>query len=173
MIMKINQVGILGSGVMGAQIAAVFANANIPTLLFGYEAHVEDNLSNIISFKPKALTHPSQQAWITPVSFEKDLDRLIHCDLVIEAIIEDLDAKHQDQQHASERLYRGQKVIPNLIPKVRMDIACNDEFVDVAIEAILKSAKHDGGRIGDGKIFVTELKRCIRIRTEESGGQAI
>ncbi|HIM58907.1 MAG TPA: 3-hydroxyacyl-CoA dehydrogenase/enoyl-CoA hydratase family protein [Gammaproteobacteria bacterium] len=93
MIMKINQVGILGSGVMGAQIAAVFANANIPTLLFGYEAHVEDNLSNIISFKPKALTHPSQQAWITPVSFEKDLDRLIHCDLVIEAIIEDLDAK--------------------------------------------------------------------------------
>ncbi|RUM85843.1 MAG: hypothetical protein DSZ19_00240, partial [Candidatus Thioglobus sp.] len=49
MIMKISQVGILGSGVMGAQIAAVFANANIPTLLFGKEAHVEDNLNNIIN----------------------------------------------------------------------------------------------------------------------------
>jgi nitrogen regulatory protein P-II 1 len=81
--------------------------------------------------------------------------------------------QHQEQQLASERLYRGQKVVPNLIPKVRMDIACNDEFVDIAIDAILKSAKHDDGRIGDGKIFVTELKRCIRIRTEESGGQAI
>ncbi|RLB74759.1 MAG: transcriptional regulator [Deltaproteobacteria bacterium] len=81
--------------------------------------------------------------------------------------------QHQDQQHSSERLYRGQKVIPNLIPKIRMDIACNDEFVDIAIAAILKSAKHDGGRIGDGKIFVTELKRCIRIRTEESGSQAV
>ncbi|MCD6292440.1 MAG: P-II family nitrogen regulator [Deltaproteobacteria bacterium] len=73
----------------------------------------------------------------------------------------------------SERLYRGQKIVPNLLPKVRLDIACNDEFVDVAIEAILRSAKHGDGRIGDGKIFVTELKRCIRIRTNEGGCQAI
>jgi 3-hydroxyacyl-CoA dehydrogenase len=93
MIMKISQVGILGSGVMGAQIAAVFANANIPTLLFGKEAHVEDNLNNIISFKPKALTHPDQQSWITAASFENDLNQLSGCDLVIEAIIEDVDAK--------------------------------------------------------------------------------
>ncbi|HAG48150.1 MAG TPA: 3-hydroxyacyl-CoA dehydrogenase, partial [Gammaproteobacteria bacterium] len=93
MIMSINQVGILGSGVMGAQIAAVFANANIPTLLFGYEAHVKDNLNNIINFKPKALTHPAQQSWITAASFENDLSRLSDCDLVIEAIIEDVDAK--------------------------------------------------------------------------------
>ncbi len=80
--------------------------------------------------------------------------------------------QHQDQQD-SERLYRGQKVMPNLLPKVRLDVACNDEFVDVAIEAILRSAKHGDGRIGDGKIFVTELKRCIRIRTDESGCDAI
>jgi 3-hydroxyacyl-CoA dehydrogenase len=93
MIMSINQVGILGSGVMGAQIAAVFANANIPTLLFGNEAHVKDNLNNIINFKPKALTHPAQQSWITAASFENDLSRLSDCDLVIEAIIEDIDAK--------------------------------------------------------------------------------
>ncbi len=80
--------------------------------------------------------------------------------------------QHQDQQD-SERLYRGQKVMPNLLPKVRLDIACNDEFVDIVIEAILRSAKHGDGRIGDGKIFVTELKRCIRIRTDESGCEAI
>ncbi len=54
--MKINQVAILGSGVMGAQIAAVFANANIPVLLFGYQAEVQENFDNISSFKPKALT---------------------------------------------------------------------------------------------------------------------
>lgn len=80
--------------------------------------------------------------------------------------------QHQDQ-HDSERLYRGQKVMPNLLPKVRLDVVCNDDFVEVAIEAILRSAKHGEGRIGDGKIFVTELKRCIRIRTGESGIQAI
>ena len=70
-----------------------------------------------------------------------------------------------------ESLYRGQKVIPNLIPKVRLDIACNDEFVDIACEAIIKTAK--SGKIGDGKIFVTPLEKCIRIRTGEKGGQAI
>ncbi len=80
--------------------------------------------------------------------------------------------QHQ-QLHGGERLYRGQKVIPNLLPKIRLDIACNDDYVDVAIEAILRSAKHGDGAIGDGKIFVTELKRCIRIRTEESGTEAI
>ena len=80
--------------------------------------------------------------------------------------------QHQDQ-HDSERLYRGQKVMPNLLPKVRLDIACNDEYAEVVIETILRSAKHGDGRIGDGKIFVTELLRCIRIRTDESGPQAI
>ena len=80
--------------------------------------------------------------------------------------------QHQQQQ-GSERLYRGQKVIPNLLPKIRLDIACNDAYVEVAIAAILRSAKHGKGQIGDGKIFVTELKRCIRIRTEESGPNAI
>lgn len=70
-------------------------------------------------------------------------------------------------------IYRGQKMVPNLISKVRLDIACNDEFVEVAIKAILKSAKHDSGAIGDGKIFVTPLEQCVRIRTEERGQKAI
>ncbi|MCB4757150.1 MAG: P-II family nitrogen regulator [Elusimicrobia bacterium] len=70
-----------------------------------------------------------------------------------------------------ESLYRGQKVIPNLIPKIRLDIACNDEFVDITCNAIIDVAK--SGKIGDGKIFVTPLEECIRIRTGETGGTAI
>ena len=51
-------------------------------------------------------------------------------------------------------IYRGQEVIPELIPKVRLDIAVNEEFVDIAVDAIIDAAQHDGGTIGDGKIFV-------------------
>ena len=70
-------------------------------------------------------------------------------------------------------LYRGQEVAPNLIPKVRIEIAVNDEFVDTSVKAILKGAKHGSGEIGDGKIFVLPLDNCIRIRTEEDGNGAI
>lgn len=70
-------------------------------------------------------------------------------------------------------LYRGLEVAPDLIPKVRIDIACNEDFVEPAIKAILQGARHGGGDVGDGKIFVTSLERCIRIRTEEEGSEAI
>jgi len=70
-------------------------------------------------------------------------------------------------------VYRGQTIAPDLIPKVRLDIACNDEFVDIAVNAILDTAPHGKGQIGDGKIFITPLEECIRIRTREKGGQAI
>jgi nitrogen regulatory protein P-II 1 len=76
-------------------------------------------------------------------------------------------------QYSDEDLYRGKKVAPNLMPKVRLDIACNDEFVDITVNAILKAAKHNGGQGGDGKIFITHLEECIRIRTGERGGKAI
>ena len=74
---------------------------------------------------------------------------------------------------AVEDLYRGQQVIPNLLPKVRLDIACNDSFVDITVNAILQAARHGSGEVGDGKIFITNLEECIRIRTGERGGQAI
>ncbi len=77
------------------------------------------------------------------------------------------------QQEPEETMYRGIRVVPNLTPKIRLDIACNDEFVETACQAILKSAKHADGAIGDGKIFITPLEECIRIRTEERGGKAI
>lgn len=77
------------------------------------------------------------------------------------------------RQQAEDEIYRGQAVAPNLIPKVRLDIACNDEFVKIACDTIIKTAKHGDGKIGDGKIFVTHLEACIRIRTGETGGGAI
>ena len=73
----------------------------------------------------------------------------------------------------NQDLYRGQIVAPNLLPKVRLDIACNDAFVEITVAAILQAARHNGGRIGDGKIFITQLEECIRIRTGERGGDAI
>lgn len=76
-------------------------------------------------------------------------------------------------QQVDEEIYRGQRIIPNLLPKIRLDIAVNEEFVDITVNSIIKSAKTGEGKIGDGKIFITNLEECIRIRTEERGGKAI
>jgi nitrogen regulatory protein P-II 1 len=70
-------------------------------------------------------------------------------------------------------LYRGEEVAPSLIPKVRLEIAVNDAFVEPTVEAILSSARHGEGAIGDGKIFILPLEQVIRIRTGERGGDAI
>jgi nitrogen regulatory protein P-II 1 len=69
--------------------------------------------------------------------------------------------------------YRGQKIAPNLLPKVRLDIAVNDQFVNTTVDTIVKAARHESGEIGDGKIFITPLEECVRIRTNERGGSAI
>jgi nitrogen regulatory protein P-II 1 len=76
-------------------------------------------------------------------------------------------------QAETEDIYRGQQVAPNLINKVRLDIACNDNFVEPAVKAILSAARHGDGEIGDGKIFITNLEECIRIRTGDTGNNAI
>lgn len=71
-------------------------------------------------------------------------------------------------------IYRGQEIAPSLIEKVEIKIAVNDAFVDQTINAILKTARHGKeGKIGDGKIFITPLEECIRIRTGEKGSEAI
>lgn len=70
-------------------------------------------------------------------------------------------------------LYRGQEVTPDLATKVRLEIAVNDSFVDRTVDTILKAARQDTGKIGDGKIFVLPLEQCIRIRTGDRGTDAI
>ena len=76
------------------------------------------------------------------------------------------------QQEGTE-IYRGQVVVPNLIPKVELKIAVNDEFVDITVDTILRTARHGAeGKVGDGKIFIAPLEECIRIRTGQRGGAA-
>jgi nitrogen regulatory protein P-II 2 len=75
------------------------------------------------------------------------------------------------QQKGYHESYRGVDMEVNLLKKVRLEIAVNEDFVERTIKAIIEGAKT--GQIGDGKIFVLDLPECIRIRTEERGGQAI
>ncbi len=75
------------------------------------------------------------------------------------------------QQKGFHESYRGVDIEVNLLKKVRLEIAVNDEFVDPTIKAIIQGART--GTIGDGKIFVLDLPECIRIRTGETGGEAI
>ena len=75
------------------------------------------------------------------------------------------------QQKGYEESYRGSVVDINLLKKVRIEIAVNDDFAQLTIDAI-SSASHSG-KIGDGKIFVTSLEQCVRIRTGEEGEPAV
>ena len=75
------------------------------------------------------------------------------------------------QQKGYHEMYRGVDVEVNLLKKVRLEIAVNDNFVEPTIEGIIKGART--GTIGDGKIFVIDLPECIRIRTGETGSEAI
>jgi nitrogen regulatory protein P-II 1 len=75
------------------------------------------------------------------------------------------------RQKGVDEYYRGSKESGNLLRKLRLDIAVNENFVDPTIKAIIKGART--GKIGDGNIFVTDLPRCIRIRTGDEGSQAI
>lgn len=75
------------------------------------------------------------------------------------------------QQAGYDEHYRGQVKMVNLLEKIRLEIAVNDNFVEPTVRAIIKAAK--SGKIGDGKIFIMPLEECIRIRTEETGSVAI
>ena len=75
------------------------------------------------------------------------------------------------QQKGYTETYRGVLTEVNLLKKIRLEIAVNENFVEPTIEAIKRGAYT--GKIGDGKIFVLDLPRCIRIRTGEEGEEAI
>ncbi len=75
------------------------------------------------------------------------------------------------QQMGYTEWYRGSIYKVNLLHKIKIDIAVNEDFVDPAVEAIIKGART--GEIGDGKIVITDIQECIRIRTGERGNDAI
>jgi nitrogen regulatory protein P-II 1 len=127
--------------------------------------------------------------WLTPADNNNKIKKMklitaiireVQLDKVREALIE-ADIKRITVSRVSghgqqriEEMYRGQVIVPDLIPKIRIEIAVNDEFVDITVDTILKSARTNGtGSVGDGKIFISPLEECIRIRTGERGGTAI
>ncbi len=75
------------------------------------------------------------------------------------------------QQGGYHETYRGVEMEVNLLKKIRLEIGVNDDFVKPTIDAIIEGAR--SGKIGDGKIFVLDLPECIRIRTGETGHDAI
>ena len=106
------------------------------------------------------LTQPSKLEEVKKALFEADVHKMT----VTSAL-------GCGQQKGYTETFRGVKSEINLLDKIRIDIAVNEEFVNPTVEAIIQAART--GNIGDGKIFVSELSECIRIRTGERGKDAI
>ena len=84
------------------------------------------------------------------------------------------DVRGCGMQRGYTEVYRGTEVTVRLLAKLKLEIAVNEPFVEAAVEAIVHAARTgDSGQIGDGKIFVTHLEDCVRIRTGERGSIAI
>ncbi|MGE4285685.1 MAG: P-II family nitrogen regulator [Phycisphaerae bacterium] len=107
-------------------------------------------------------------AYIQPHKLESVKDALLKADVAKMSVTNSLGCG--SQQGFSES-YRGVKFEVNLLKKIRLEIAVNEEYVEKTIDAIISAART--GNIGDGKIFVTTLDECIRIRTGEKGKEAI
>jgi nitrogen regulatory protein PII len=75
------------------------------------------------------------------------------------------------RQRGHTELYRGAEYVVDFVPKTRIEVAVRGDLVDQVIEAIMKSAKT--GKVGDGKIFITDIERVIRIRTGETDDSAL
>ena len=81
------------------------------------------------------------------------------------------EAKGYGRQKGHTELYRGAEYVVDFLPKVKVEVVVTDENLAGAVEAIRKAAQT--GRIGDGKIFVSHVEEAIRIRTGETGGEAV
>ena len=75
------------------------------------------------------------------------------------------------RQKGHTEIYRGSEYTVDFLPKIKIEMVLADNLVDVAVAAIIKSAK--SGKIGDGKVFVSPIEQAIRIRTDERGDQAL
>lgn len=107
-------------------------------------------------------------AIIQPSRLEEVKQQLYNAEVNLITVSEVLG--HGRQKGVTE-VYRGAREMGNLLRKIRLEIAVNEDFVEPTIRAIIKGAKT--GETGDGKIFILDLKDCVRIRTEERGDVAI
>jgi nitrogen regulatory protein PII len=106
---------------------------------------------------------------------ENQLDQVREA--LIEAGVSRITVSHvsgHGRNQTGEEIYRGQKIIPNLVPNIRLEIAVNDNFVKPTVNAIINATKaNDSGYVGSGKIFIVPLEEVIRLRTGETGSEAI
>lgn len=107
-------------------------------------------------------------AYIQPHKLEDVKQALAQADIGKMSVTNSLGCGSQKGYHES---YRGVEFDVNLLKKVRLEIAVNEDFVQKTIDTIISAART--GEIGDGKIFVIALEECIRIRTGEKGHDAI
>ncbi len=108
------------------------------------------------------------EAIIKPFKLDEVKDALHEIGLKGITVIE---AKGFGRQKGHTELYRGAEYVVDFLPKVKIEVVLGDEMLDKAVEAIQKAART--GRIGDGKIFVTNVEEAIRIRTGERGADAV
>jgi nitrogen regulatory protein P-II 1 len=110
-----------------------------------------------------AIIQPRQMEAVKDALSEEEVSRLTV-----------LDCQGFGRQKGQTELFRGHEYKVNLLRKVQLQIAVNDDFVEPTIRAILKGGRTgDEGEIGDGKIFVLPMDDCVRIRTGERGREAI
>ncbi len=111
------------------------------------------------------------EAIIQPIKLEAVKEALARVD-VNRMTVSDVQGFGRQKGHTE--IFRGQEYEISFMRKIKLEIVLNDEYVEPAVEAIVKSAKSEGGgKIGDGKIFILPVDDCIRIRTEERGNDAI
>ena len=110
-------------------------------------------------------------AIIRPEKLETVQQALSECDVYLMTVTE---VRGCGRQRGYTEVYRGQEHVVRLLPKLKLEIAVNDPFVEAAVDAIVGAARSgDTGKVGDGKIFVLPLEDCIQIRTGETAEVAI
>jgi nitrogen regulatory protein P-II 1 len=108
------------------------------------------------------------EAIIKPFKLEEVKDALSALGIQGMTVIE---AKGFGRQKGHTEIYRGSEYTVDFLPKIKIEVVLADNLAATAVEAIIKAAKT--GKIGDGKIFVSNIENAIRIRTDETGEQAV
>jgi nitrogen regulatory protein PII len=108
------------------------------------------------------------EAIIKPFKLEEVKDALAEVGLEGMTVVE---VKGFGRQKGHTEIYRGSEYTVDFLPKIKLEVVLSDALVEGAVEAIVKAAKT--GKIGDGKVFVSNVEEAVRIRTEEKGDKAI
>jgi nitrogen regulatory protein P-II 1 len=110
-------------------------------------------------------------AIIRPEKLEAVQQALSECDIYLMTVS---DVRGCGRQRGFTEVYRAQEHVIRLVPKIKLEIAVNDAFLEPAVDAIVRAGRSgECGQVGDGKIFVMDMEDCIQIRTGETGTVAI